>query len=184
MNKEETFKSLLLSISEEIVDIGEVMDATDPDTDPVTIRKSVKRLREIGDELLGLEHDCTGDDLAYVRFMLGSVCQMLGYHDQAADAYYLALERWPDHVGILNELFISLHALGDYEEAYEIINRSIKAGGETPDVLQNLAAVLVLRDRPGEAKAVLFNCISKFPEDAESQAMLKELDERTKRGAL
>jgi tetratricopeptide (TPR) repeat protein len=183
MNDEGTLKSLLLPISEEIVDIGEVMENTDPDTDPVTIRKTVKRLRVIGDELLGYEGQCTGDDLAYVRFMLGSVCQMLGYHDQAAEAYRLALEHWPDHVGLLNELFLSLHTLGEYEQAYEMITRSIKAGGETPDMLQNMAAVLVLMDRIGEAKAVLFNCISKFPDDAESQAMLKELDARTKQDA-
>jgi tetratricopeptide (TPR) repeat protein len=183
MNEEETFKSLLLPISEEIVDIGEIMENSDPETDPVAIRKAVKRLREIGDELLSYEDQCTGDDLAFLRFMLGSACQMLGYHKQAADAYRLALEYWPDHVGVLNELFISLHALGEYDEAYHIINRSIKAGGETPDVMQNLATVLVLLDRLGEAKAVLFNCITKFPDDAEAQTMLKEIDERTKRGA-
>jgi tetratricopeptide (TPR) repeat protein len=169
-------KDSLLTLSEKIVDLGEVLEETDEQLDPHKIRNATLQLREIGDQLLDLEAKTSGDDQAYVRFMLGSVCQLLNYHVNAIEAYQNALEHWPDHVGIINELFHSQIEMGMYSDALTTIQRSIKTGGETPDVLHNLAITLVHLDRLAEAKTVLFNCISKFPDDAESNRLLRELD--------
>jgi len=173
----EALKDTLLSISEKIVDLGENLEAADPQTEPHKIRKATTALRHLGDELLGYEKETSGEDQAYVRFMLGSVCQMLDYHEKAVDMYRKALKVWPDHVGLLNELFVSLDALKHYEDARIVIERSIKIGGETPDVLQNFATILVKLNRIAEAKTVLFNCISKFPDDVDSHRFLNELDQ-------
>ncbi|MCC5925840.1 MAG: hypothetical protein JJU41_04695 [Bacteroidetes bacterium] len=170
-------KETLLSLSEKIVDLSENLESADPQTEPHKIRKATTALRHLGDDLLRYEKETSGEDQAYVRFMLGSVCQMLDYHEKAVEMYRKALKVWPEHVGILNELFISLDALEQYEDARIVIERSIKIGGETPDVLQNFATILVKLNRIPEAKTVLFNCISKFPNDADSQRFLNELDQ-------
>ncbi|MCH8495368.1 MAG: hypothetical protein LAT57_07015 [Balneolales bacterium] len=177
-----SLKQNLIEISEKIVDLGEVLEQADPQTQPQKIRKATKSLRHIGDDLLGLEKVCIGDDLAFVRFMLGSVCQMLDYHEKAEELYLQALAHWPDHVGIINELFLSQIAMNKHEDALETIQRSIKTGGETPDVLQNFATTLVHLNRIAEAKTVLFNCMAKFPDDSESQLLLRELDKQTSSG--
>lgn len=169
-------KEHLLQLSEKIVDLGEVLEETDEQLEPQTIRKATQELRKIGDTLLDLETSTQGDDQAYVQFMLGSVCQLLRYHVNAVEAYHKALHHWPDHVGIINELFHSQIELGAYEDALATIKRSMATGGETPDILQNMAITLVHLDRIAEAKTVLFNCISKFPDDAESNRLLRELD--------
>lgn len=170
-------KETLLELSEKIVDLNELMESADPQTEPHKIKKASTGLRHIGDDLLRYEKETSGEDQAYVRFMLGSVCQLLDYHEKAVEMYRKALKVWPEHVGLLNELFISLDALELHEDAKIIIERSIRIGGETPDVLQNFAATLVKLDRIAEAKTVLFNCISKFPDDIESQRFLRELDQ-------
>lgn len=170
-------KDTLLSISEQIVDLSESLETADPQTEPHKIRKATNALRHLGDDLLRHEKESTGEDQAYVRFMLGSVCQLLDYHEKAVEMYRKALKVWPEHVGILNELFISLDALEHFEDARIVIERSIKIGGETPDVLQNFATILVKLNRIAEAKTVLFNCMAKFPDDLESQRFLRELDQ-------
>jgi tetratricopeptide (TPR) repeat protein len=175
-----SLKENLLKLSEQIVDAGEMLEDADPQTQPQRIRKASKQLRHIGDELLRLEHVCSGDDLAFTRFMLGSVCQYLGYHEKAEEAYRAALTHWPDHVGLINELFLTLIDLKKYDEALETIEKSLRVGGETPDVLQNMATTLVHLNRIPEAKTVLFNCISKFPSDADSAKLLRELDDQSK----
>lgn len=173
-----SLKRNLLAISEEIVDSGEMLEDADPQTQPQKIRKATRNLRKIGDELLRYEQVCSGDDLAFVQFMLGSVCQFLGYHEKAEESYKSALKQWPEHVGLLNELFITLNELQKYDEALDIIQKSIKLGGETPDVLQNMAVTLVHLNRLPEAKTVLFNCISKFPDDIEAARLLRDLDKQ------
>lgn len=170
-------KEHLLKLSESIVDLGETLESADPQTEANKIRKATTALRHLGDDLLRLEKETSGDDQAFVRFMLGSVCQLLDYHEKAVEMYRKALRVWPDHVGLLNELFLSLDALEQYEDARIVIERSIKIGGETPDVLQNFATILVKLNRVAEAKTVLFNCISKFPDDADSHRFLRELDQ-------
>jgi tetratricopeptide (TPR) repeat protein len=171
-------KTNLLDLSEKIVDCIDLIEQTDSQENPNKVRKASKELHHIGDELLILKSSAVGADLAFINFMLGSVCYHLGYLEKAEASYREALVEWPDHVGILNELFLTLVDLKKFDDAYSIIQESIKIGGETPDVLQNMATVLVHLNRLPEAKAVLFNCISKFPNDHESQVFLNELDQK------
>lgn len=173
-----TLKTRLIQLSELIVDAIEILETTDSQTEPNKIRKASRELHHIGDELLSKKLECKDDDLAFVHFMLGSVCYHLGYVEKAAESYAEALKIWPDHVGLLNEFFLALVDLEKFNEAYDIIQKSLQFGGETPAVLQNMATVLVHLKRVPEAKAVLFNCIAKFPNDKESQILLYELDQK------
>jgi tetratricopeptide (TPR) repeat protein len=171
-------KNQLIELSERIVDCIETIENTDSQENPNKVKKASKELHHIGDELLLKKAEAEKENLAYINFMLGSVCYQLGYLEKAEESYREALEFWPEHVGILNELFLTLVDLQKFDEAYLTIQLSIKFGGETPDVLQNMATVLVQLDRIPEAKAVLFNCISKFPNDHESQVLLNQLDQK------
>ena len=47
------------------------MESADPQTEPHKIKKAGTGLRHIGDDLLRYEKETTGEDQAYVRFMLG-----------------------------------------------------------------------------------------------------------------
>jgi tetratricopeptide (TPR) repeat protein len=173
---DQELKSQLIDLSDSIVDLIELMETSDEQTELHKIHRASKELHHLGDHLLEYRKQANGDDLAFILFMLGSVCYSLGYLEKAAEAYSDALKTWPDHVGLLNEYFLALVDLKQYSDAYEIIQKSIKYGGETPDVLQNMATVLVHLNRIAEAKSVLFNCMAKFPNDVESQRFLAELD--------
>lgn len=175
---ENIVKNRLLELSERIVDCIDTIENTDSQENPNKVKKASKELHHIGDELLIQKAEAENENLAFINFMLGSICYQLGYLEKAAESYQVALDFWPEHVGILNELFLTLIDLQKLEEAYLTIQLSIKYGGETPDVLQNMATVLVQMDRIPEAKAVLFNCISKFPNDHESQVLLNQLDQK------
>lgn len=169
-------KDQLLRESEELVDLTEELEDAIEKNDQEAADKVIHQMDAMGSKLVNRLEILEGDDWAYANFMLGSLCTALRMWPQAEDSYKKALNHWPDHVGILNELFISLYEQEKYEEAIEIIKKSIEYGGETPDVLQNYAGVLVKLDRLQEAKVVLFNCTAKFPNDEESRSMLEMLD--------
>ncbi len=179
-SKEKTLKDTLLGISESIVDLIEILEESDPQTEARKIQKANKELHHIGDTLLDYQKTATEDDLAFVNFMMGSVCYQLGYLGKSCECYEAALAFWPEHVGLLNEYFLALTDLKKYDEAYEVIRKSILYGGETPDVLQNMATVLVHLNRIPEAKTVLFNCMAKFPNDEDSQRFLADIDQKFK----
>ncbi len=169
-------KPRLLTLSEEIVDLSERLEQAEAGSDDRKAHHCVKRLRSIGDELVDCLEHAGGDDLAFARFMMGSVCSLLGFWEQAESSYRAALETWPDHVGLLNELFDALVAQRKYAEAETVIRQSIRHGGETPLILRNLAAVLVYLKRINEARIVMINCTARFPGDEESRTFLKQLD--------
>ncbi len=169
-------KPRLLTLSEEIVDLSDRLDAAGAGKDDRMAHKCVLRLRDIGDELVDHLAGAGGDDLAFAQFMMGSVCSLLGFWHQAESSYRDALQTWPDHVGLLNELFDALVAQRKFGEAEPVIRESIRHGGETPLILRNLAAVLVHLKRVNEAKLVMINCIARFPDDVESRSFLKQLD--------
>ncbi len=174
-------KNTLLELSEEIVDLSDRMDAAENKKDERSIHESEKRLRRIGDELVDLLECTTGDDLAFARFMMGSVCSLLGFWQQAEASYRDALGHWPEHVGILNELFDAQVAQRKYAEAENTILASIKHGGETPLILRNYAAVLVHLKKLNEARVVMINCVARFPDDRESRLFLHRLEESGQR---
>ncbi len=170
-------KQELIELSEEIVDISEALDQAGENDDDRNYQTQYNRLREIGEILMDGIESLEGDDLAYARFMLGSVCNMLGYWVQAEEAYTKALEYWPDHVGLLNELFEAQMEQRKYEAAKETIEMSIEHGGETPVILQNYAAVLIHLKQVNKAKVVMINCVAKFPDDQQSRELLHQLEQ-------
>ncbi|TVQ71990.1 MAG: hypothetical protein EA363_05220 [Balneolaceae bacterium] len=169
-------KPRLLALSEEIVDLSDRLEEAEAANEDREAHHCVKRLRSIGDELVDCLEQAAGDDLAFARFMMGSVCSLLGFWEQAESSYRGALETWPDHVGLLNELFDALVAQRKYAEAETVIRQSIRHGGETPLILRNLAAVLVHLKRINEARIMMINCTARFPDDVEGRAFLKQLD--------
>lgn len=175
--REDPLKPTLIALSEEIVDLSDQLDAAAEENDDRLEYRCVYRLRGIGDELVGHLKSATGDDLTYAHFMMGSVCSLLGFRAQAEASYREALAAWPDHVGLLNELFDVLVAQQKYAEAETVLRQSIRHGGETPLMLRNLAVVLVHLKRLGEARLVMITCTARFPGDEESRALLRKLDD-------
>ncbi len=176
-------KNKLLSLSEEIVDLSDRLDEIEFEEDAGSERfKITDRLKNIGDELVEMLEKAGGDDRAFTNFALGSVCALLGYFKKAEEAYDAALAHWPDHVGILNEAYDVLIELGKFKKAKDFIERSIKHGGETPDVLYNYASLVAHMGDTGEARIILINALARFPNDRGCQALLQELDQEVKKG--
>jgi len=169
-------KQKLLHLSEQIVDLSDEMDRADADEQEDRLHQAMQQLRRIGDQLVDYIEQTSGDDHAYAHFMMGSVCSLLGFWQRAEESYRIALESWPDHVGLLNELFDALVAQTKYAEAEPVIRSSIRHGGATPFILRNHAAVLVHLKRLNEARIVMFNCIARFPGDEESRDFLEKLE--------
>ena len=174
--KETTAKQELLAISERLVDLSEELDRLREAGDESGYSTVTKQLRDIGDELVGYTKTTEGDDLAYTHFALGSLCSMLGYLHQAEKSYREALAYWPDHIGLLNELFDCLMDQNKYAPAKEVIEKSIEHGGETPIIMQNYAVVLTHLKKLNEAKVVLFNCMAKFPGDQRTRELMNTLE--------
>ena len=169
-------KKELIEESEYLVDLSEELDKAIENNDEQTSKEVIEKLDVFGSKLVQKIESLEGDDRAYANFMLGSLCSTLRMWPQAEDAYKKALSHWPDHVGLLNEMFISLVEQDNYSEACEIIEKSIKYGGETPDVLQNYAVILVHLDRSDEAKIQLIKGMAKFPQDQGLPALLNEIE--------
>ncbi|AXI99403.1 Tetratricopeptide repeat-containing protein [Cyclonatronum proteinivorum] len=171
-------KKHLLKLSEEIVINSDRLDEIEFEEQSSERFEIFRSLRSIGDELLELIENANpdADDRAFAQFALGSVCALLGYYDKAEAAYDEALAHWPDHVGILNEATDVLVELGYFQKAKRFIQRSIKHGGETPDMLYNLASVTAHIGDTAEARIILINTLAKFPHDAGCRALLEELD--------
>jgi tetratricopeptide (TPR) repeat protein len=170
------YKQQLIDLSEEIVSLSDQLDELEFTDDPATTQPIINRLRAIGDELLQILEDAFGDDEAYAQFALGSVCSLLGLYEKAEICYDTALSHWPDHIGILNEAFDILIELGKFDKAKAFIERSIKHGGETPDILYNYASLVSHMGDIDEARIILINALAKFPADKGCRALLQELD--------
>ncbi len=171
-----SIKPILIALSDKIVDLSERIESDNAGIEDIDRKEARVELRKIGDELVGFLPHAQGEDRAFLHFMLGSLCSTLALWEKADVAYAEARRTWPDHVGLLNEHFYCLMQLDRYADALAAIEASIRHGGETPDVLQNKSTVLVHLDRLPEAKTVMFSCIAKFPNDAESARFLRELD--------
>lgn len=177
MSEPSDIKKELIKKSEYLVDLSESLEDAIQKNDEQESKGIIQKLDVFGSELVQKLGDLEGDDKAYANFMLGSLCSVLHMWPQAEDAYKKALDHWPNHVGLLNELFLSLVEQENYKEACETIEKSIKVGGETPDVLQNYAVVLVRLDRINEAKIQLIKGMAKFPQDQGLPALLNEIEQ-------
>jgi tetratricopeptide (TPR) repeat protein len=169
-------KQQLIKLSESIVDISERLDELEFSEESSQKQELFAELKQIADKMLELKPLAGEDDEAYINFGLGSICSLLGYYEKAEQAYDEALSRWPDHVGILNEAFDVLVETGKMEKAKTFIERSIKHGGETPDILYNYASLTAHMGKIDEAKIILINALAKFPGDKGCRALLEELD--------
>ncbi len=172
-------KPILIALSDKIVDLSEIIESDASGTDDIARKEARQTLRAIGDELVGFLSHAHDEDRAFLHFMLGSLCSTLAMWQKADVAYTEARTYWPDHVGLLNEHFYCLMQLDRFADALAAIDASIRHGGETPDVLQNKATVLVHLDRVKEAKVLMISCIAKYPNDTEAARFMSELDAYT-----
>lgn len=176
MSSDYAVKQELVELSERLVDLSENLDRAESEDREKDYARAHQQLRRLGDQLVDYIETTQGDDHAFAHFMMGSLCSMMGYNIRAEESYRIALNRWPDHVGVLNELFECLYEQGKYAEARKIIERSMHHGGETPVIMRNYAAVLVQLKQINKARIVMFNCLARFPQDQESREFLEQLD--------
>lgn len=169
-------KTYLLEKSEQLVDLMDALEAAVEKNDEEKSTAVVKQLNTMGNELVELVLNLEGDDKAYAYFMLGSLCSALRMWPEAEDAYLQALETWPEHVGILNELYAAQFELGKFNLAVETIQKSIQIGGETPDVLHNLAAATWQTGKKAEAKIMVMNALAKYPQSHSFYELLNDMD--------
>ncbi len=174
-----TLKPILLEISERLVDLTDAVRGPEDAVTDARRHEIRMELRSIGDRLVGFLDHATGDDRTFLMFMLGSLSAALDLWDKADYAFAEARKDWPDHVGLLNEHYYTLIQLSRYPEALDTVEASIRIGGETPDLLQAKAIALAYMNRLAEAKAVMFTCIAKYPNDASSHETLAEIDQLT-----
>lgn len=169
-------KPYLLEKSEDLVDLIEALELAVEKNDEEKSTEAVKKLNDMGNELVELIINLKDDDLAYAYFMLGSLCSSLRMWPEAEDAFKHSLKTWPDHVGLLNELFAAQFELSKFDEAVETIKKSIEIGGETPDILHNFAAATWQIGNKSEAKIILMNASAKFPNSQILHDLISDMD--------
>lgn len=170
-------KSYLLLQSEKIVDLQQALEEARADDDRPRCELLFDELEKIGDDLTGLQKLLNGDDLAFSRFMLGSICALMGLWPHAETAYALALEHWPEHVGLLNEMAECQFELGNYPKAAEYLEKSQQIGGPTAVIIQELATAYAWSGDVPRAKLTLINGMAKFPDEPALHHALRELDQ-------
>ncbi len=84
----------------------------------------------------------------------GAVLDQLGRHDEAQSYYSSALKIKPDDPGVLSNLGLSYALAKDLKNAEATLRRAAAAGGTDPRVRQNLALVVGLQGRFGEAESI------------------------------
>lgn len=173
-------KPYLLQKSEHLVDLIDALENAVSRNDETDSTETVAKLNQLGNELVELLLNLTGDDRAFAHFMLGSLCSSLRMWSEAEDAFVHALEVWPDHVGILNELFAAQYELGKFDEAKETVQKSISFGGETPEIVHNLAAATWQIGDHAQAKMILFGAMAKYPHEQMIIDLMNDFDEAGK----
>jgi Flp pilus assembly protein TadD len=84
----------------------------------------------------------------------GAVLDQLGRHDEAQRYYSSALRIKPDDPGVLSNLGLSYALAKDLKNAEATLRRATAGGGADPRVRQNLALVVGLQGRFGEAESI------------------------------
>lgn len=181
MTKAPNHKAYLLEQSEKVVDLQQELEEARAKDDRPRCEELFLDLEKIGDDLVGLQRKLDGDDLAFSNFMLGSICSLMGLWTHAETAYATALDHWPDHVGLLNEMAECQFELGQYQKATEYLERSIKAGGHTPTLAHDLAAAYAWSGDSVKARLTLINALARFPADSLLMRALTEMDQANNR---
>ena len=84
----------------------------------------------------------------------GAVLDQLGRHDEAQRYYSSALKIRPDDPGVLSNLGLSYALAKDLKNAEATLRRATAGGSTDPRVRQNLALVVGLQGRFGEAENI------------------------------
>lgn len=163
-------KDWLIAQSEKVVDLQDRLQIARDADDKTTCDQLFTALEQIADDVVGLKPHLTGDDRAYAMFMLGSICALMGLWNHAEEAYTQALDYWPDHVGLLNEMAECQFELQQYENAIRFLEKSIRVGGETPELIHELAVAQAWAGKLPLARITLINGLAKYPH----QDLLKE----------
>lgn len=179
-------KDWLIAQSEKVVDLQDRLEIARESDDKPTCDRLFLELEQIADDVVGLKPHLTGDDLAYALFMLGSICALMGLWNHAEDAYNQALNHWPDHVGLLNEMAECQFELQQYDEAIRYLEKSIQIGGETPERIHELAVAQAWAGKLPLARITLISGMAKYPHQpllSESLAEIERLPESGKGSA-
>lgn len=84
----------------------------------------------------------------------GAVLDQMGRHDDAQKHYTSALKIMPDEPSILSNLALSYVLMKDLKRAEETLRRAVNQPSAGPKVRQNLALVVGLQGRFGEAEKI------------------------------
>jgi tetratricopeptide (TPR) repeat protein len=169
-------KSYLLTQSERIVDLQEALLEARAENQERVVDDHLSELEKIGDDLVGLLPNLKEDDWTFAQFMLGSICSTMELWTHAEQAYSMALEHWPEHIGLLNEMAHCQCELGNYENAISFYQQSLSLGGEDPDIHYNIAMALALSGELQKATLHTITSLARFPNHTALLEVLAILD--------
>jgi tetratricopeptide (TPR) repeat protein len=171
-------KSYLLTQSERIVDLQEALFEARAQDQASIVDQRLSELEKIGDDLVGLLPQLKEDDWTFAQFMLGSLCSTMELWTHAEQAYAMALEHWPDHVGLLNEMAHCQCELGNYEKAIAFYEQSLSIGGDDPDIHYNITMALALSGAYQKATLHAITTLARHPHHASLHEVLSILESK------
>jgi tetratricopeptide (TPR) repeat protein len=99
--------------------------------------------------------------------------------DKSIAAYENALEAYPDHPWVLNNLALQYGELRDLDREEDLLRRSIRADSTSPLSYLNLVFVQAGLGKPEEARATLETYEARFPESPRTDEMYAYLASST-----
>lgn len=175
-------KDWLIIQSEKVVDLQNRLEIAREADDRPLCDQLFLELEQIADDVVGLKPLLSGDDMAFAMFMLGSICALMGLWTHAEEAYQQALDVWPDHVGLLNEMAECQFELQRYDKAITYLEKSIRFGGDTPHIINELAIAQAWDGKLPLARITLINGLAKYPHHPDLTETLKEIEELPEAG--
>jgi predicted TPR repeat methyltransferase len=91
-----------------------------------------------------------------------------GQLDRAEPIYNVLLQRWPDHVDVLNHYGVLKQQRGDSTAALQMLGRAAELAPAVPGVWNNFGNVLLRCARLDEAEAAFRRCLALQPDSAEA----------------
>ncbi len=102
----------------------------------------------------------------------------VGKLDLAEPIYAVLLQRWPDHVDVLNHYGVLKHQRGDSAAALQMIGHATELAPENPSPWNNLGNVLLRARRLDDAEAAFRRCLALRPDSAEALTNLARVHRR------
>ena len=109
---------------------------------------------QMAEQLLNQAHRARGQTDWRVLSALGTVNAKRGKHKKAQSYYLAALRQKPDATSVFNNLALSYALDGRVGDAEDLLKRAVAKGHNTRRVRQNLALVLGLQSKFGEAQKI------------------------------